>query len=167
MWQVGLRISWLTQGLPTLSWPPAPEPSPHKPVPFWVLQEKQLQKYSPEHFFVAGMGKYFPTSFWWSLSVLLPFWEETRLCLWNLAAIPVQIEDALKLSLGGELFLPATKWNNSWMGKAIYGCLIKGSSDIKYCCWWKIQAWLYPLDRFLTQLPSCLPPRALSSFTLA
>ena len=30
----------------------------------WVLQEKQLQKDSPEHFFVAGMDKYFPTSFW-------------------------------------------------------------------------------------------------------
>ena len=33
---------------------------------------KQLQKDSPEHFFVAGMDKYFPTSFWWSLSVLFP-----------------------------------------------------------------------------------------------
>ena len=22
------------------------------------------------------MDKYFPTSFWWSLSVLLPYWEE-------------------------------------------------------------------------------------------
>ena len=52
------------------------EPSPPKPVPFWVLQEKQLLKDSPEHFFVAGMDKYFPTSFWWSLSVLLPYWEE-------------------------------------------------------------------------------------------
>ena len=31
---------------------------------------KKLQKYSPEHFFVAGVDKYFPTSFWWSLSVL-------------------------------------------------------------------------------------------------
>ena len=28
-----------------------------------VLQEKQLQKYSPEHFSVAGMDIYFPTSF--------------------------------------------------------------------------------------------------------
>ena len=25
---------------------------------------KKLQKYSPEHFFVAGVDKYFPTSFW-------------------------------------------------------------------------------------------------------
>ena len=69
MWQVGPRISWLTQGLPTLSRSPTPEPSPPKPVPFWVLQEKQLLKDSPEHFFVVGMDKYFPTSFWWSLSV--------------------------------------------------------------------------------------------------
>ena len=29
-----------------------------------MLQEKQLLKDSPEHFFVAGMDKYFPTSFW-------------------------------------------------------------------------------------------------------
>ena len=33
---------------------------------------KTLLKDSPKHFFVAGMDKYFPTSFWWSLSVLLP-----------------------------------------------------------------------------------------------
>ena len=37
--------------------------------------EKQLQKDSLEHF-VAGIDKYFSTSFWWSLSVLLPYWEE-------------------------------------------------------------------------------------------
>ena len=49
------------------------EPSPPKPVPFWMLQEKQLQKDLPEYFFVAGMDKYYPTSFWWSLSVLLPY----------------------------------------------------------------------------------------------
>ena len=68
MWQVGLRVSWLTQGSPTLSRPPTLEPSPPKLVPFKVLQGKKLQKYSPEHFFVAGMNKYFSTSFWWSLS---------------------------------------------------------------------------------------------------
>ena len=33
-----------------------------------MLQEKKLQKYPPEHLFVAGMDKYFSTSFWWSLS---------------------------------------------------------------------------------------------------
>ena len=68
-----------------------------------MLQEKQLQKYSPEHFCVAGMDKYFPTSFCWSLSVLLPYWEEIFLCFQNLAAIEVLVEDALKLSLGGKL----------------------------------------------------------------
>ena len=52
------------------------EPSPPKPVPFWVLQGKQLLKDSPKHLFVAGMDTYFPTSFWWSLSVLLSYWEE-------------------------------------------------------------------------------------------
>ena len=72
-------------------------------MPFWVLQEKQLQKYLPEHLFVAGINKYFPTSFWWSLSVLLPYWEEISFCLRNLAAIAVLVEDALKLSLVGKL----------------------------------------------------------------
>ena len=37
------------------------------------------------------------------LSVLLPYWKEISPCLLNLAAIAVLIEDALKLSLGGEL----------------------------------------------------------------
>ena len=59
---------------------------------------KQLPKDSPEHLAV-GMDKYFPTSFWWSLSILLPYWEEIFPCLQNLAAIAVLIEDALKLSL--------------------------------------------------------------------
>ena len=54
-----------------------------KPVPFWVLQEKQLLKESPEHFFVTGMDKYFPTSFWSSLSVLLPYWEEIYSLNWE------------------------------------------------------------------------------------
>ena len=90
----------LLQSCPTLCNP--------RPVPFWVLQEKQLQKHSPEHF-VAGVDKYFPTSFWWSLSVLLAYWEETSPCLRNLAAIAVLIEDVLKLSLEGKLFLLATK----------------------------------------------------------
>ena len=49
------------------------------------------------------MDKYLPRSFWWSLSVLLPYWEEILPCLWNLASIAVLIEDALKLSLGSKL----------------------------------------------------------------
>ena len=76
------------------------EPFPPKPVPFWVPQEEQLQKDSPAHFFVTGKDKYFPTSFWWSLSVLLPYWEEIFPRLQNLVAIAVLIGDALKLSLG-------------------------------------------------------------------
>ena len=74
-----------------------------------MLQEKKIMKDLPEHFFVAGMDKYFPTSFWWSLSVLLLYWEEIFPHLRNLSAIAVLIGDALKLSLGGKLFLPATK----------------------------------------------------------
>ena len=108
MWLVGPRISLLTQGLHILLWLSPPEPSPLKPVLFWVLQE-ELQKYSPENFFVAGMDKYLPTNFWLSVTVLLPYWEKIVSCLQNLAAIAVIIEDALKLFLGGKLFLPATK----------------------------------------------------------
>ena len=98
---------------------------------FLVATGKTITKDSPKHFFVAGMDKYFPTSFWWSLSVLLPYWEDISPCLWNLAAILVLLEYVLKLSFVGKLFLPATKWNNSWMGEPIYGCQIKESSDIK------------------------------------
>ena len=69
-----------------------------------MLQGKQLQKDSSEHFFVTGTDKYFPTSFWWSLSVLLTYWEEIFPCLQNLAAITILIEDALKLFLGATYF---------------------------------------------------------------
>ena len=34
---------------------------------------KTIAKESPKPFFIAGMDKYFPTTFWWSLSVLLPY----------------------------------------------------------------------------------------------
>ena len=92
---------------------------------------KIIRKDSPKHFFISRIDKCFPISFWWSHSIQLPYWDEIFPCLWNLAAIADMIEDALKLSLGGKLFLSATKWNNSWIGEAIYGRLIKGSSDIK------------------------------------
>ena len=68
-----------------------------------MLQGKQLQKDSSEHFFVTGTDKYFPTRFWWSLSVLLTYWEEIFPCLQNLTAVAVLIEDALKLSFEGKL----------------------------------------------------------------
>ena len=42
---------------------------------------KTITKDSPKDFFVAGMDKYFPTSFWWSLGVLLSYWEEVSLLL--------------------------------------------------------------------------------------
>ena len=45
--------------------------------------KKQLQKDSLEHFFVAGMDKYFPASFWQSLSVLLPYWKEIYTLNWS------------------------------------------------------------------------------------
>ena len=89
-----------------------------------MLQEKQLQKESPEHFFVAWMDKYFPTSFWGPLSVLLPYWEEIFPCLQNLAAIVVLIEDALKLSFGGKL-------------------TIFTSHQVKQLLNWRSHVWMY------------------------
>ena len=68
-------------GAPTLSWSPTPEPSPPKSVPFCMPQEKQVLKDSPKHLFVAGMDKYFSTSFSWSLNVLLSYREEFSLHL--------------------------------------------------------------------------------------
>ena len=41
---------------------------------------KTITKVTHEHF-VAGMDKCFPTSFWWSMSVLLLYWEEISPCL--------------------------------------------------------------------------------------
>ena len=162
MWQVSPRISWLTQGqlcadlLTSCS-----KTSPPKSVPFWVIQEKQLQKGSPKFFFVSGMDKYFSSSFWWSLNILLPSWEEIFPCLWNLAAIDVLIEDSLKLSHGGKLTIFTShqvKQCLNWRGHL----WMSDQSILRYQeWWWKIQTWLYPLVRFLTQPPSCLPPRTL------
>ena len=65
------------------------------------------------------MDRYFLTSFWWSLSILLCYRIEIFPCLWNLVAISVLIEDALKFSLEGKIFLPVTKLLNGrghlWM----------------------------------------------------
>ena len=79
--------------------------------------EKRTTKYSPKHFFVAGMDKYFPTSFWWSLGVLLPYWEEIFPCLRNPAAIAVLIEVVLKLSLRGKLtfYQPQSETTPEWV----------------------------------------------------
>ena len=69
-------------------------------------KKKKLQKYSPEHFFVAGVDKYFPTSFWWSLllgPIIGPLLGKDLSLPSSLADIAVLIEDALKLSLGGKL----------------------------------------------------------------
>ena len=49
------------------------------------------------------MDRYFLTSFWWSLSILLCYRIEIFPCLLNLVAISVLIEDALKPSFGGKL----------------------------------------------------------------
>ena len=79
-----------------------------------MLQEKQLQKDSPEHFFVAGIDKYFPTSFSWPLSVLFPYWEEIFACLQNLAVIAMLVEDALKLLGTNYFYQPPSETTPKW-----------------------------------------------------
>ena len=72
----------------------------------WDATGKTITKDSPKHFFVAGMDEYFPTSFWWSLSVLIPYWEEIFPCLQNLGSFchqvlqpnwPIALTQALEL----------------------------------------------------------------------
>ena len=82
----------------------------------WVLQGKQLQKDSPKHFFVAGMDKSFPTSFWWPLRVLFLHWEEIFPSLQNPAAITVLIEDVWKLFWGQNnyFYQPPSETTPEW-----------------------------------------------------
>ena len=64
-----------------------------------MLQGQQLQKDSPQHFFVAGMDKYFPTSFWWSLSALLPYWKEIYFIAQSVKDLPA-VQEIQAQSLG-------------------------------------------------------------------
>ena len=84
-----------------LSLPSIPETSPPKPVPFWVLQEKQLQMIHPRTSLLLGWTNIYPqvSGGTW----ILPYWEEISRCLQTLAAIAILIEDALKLYFGGKL----------------------------------------------------------------
>ena len=166
MCKVSARISGLTQGLPTLSWPPTPEPSPPNPLPFWVLQEKQTKRFT------------------WAL-----------VCFWDGQIFSHQfliVPDCPTLLLGIDLSLPLKFCSYCSPGRRCFKTLLRGQTNYFYQLpseitperersfmdvWSKdpqisssadgIQAWLYPFLRFLTPLPSCLPPRALSPFTLA
>ena len=70
---------------------------------FWGTTGKILTKRFTWVLICCWNEQIFPTSFWWSLSVLLPYWEEIFPCLRNLAAIEDLIQDAVKLSFGGQL----------------------------------------------------------------
>ena len=150
----------LTQGLPTLSWPPASQPSPPKPVPFWVLQEKQLQKDSPEHFFGAGMDNYFPISF------LVPECPTPLLGRDFSYCSPGRRH--FKTLFWGQtnyFYQPPSETTPEW--ERPFMDVWSKEPQISSRAYGKIQVSLYPLVRFLTQPPSCLPPRALSPFTVA
>ena len=90
-------------------------------------QEKQLLKDSPEHFFVPGMDKYFPTSFWWSLSVLLPYWEK----IYSLNSEIFSVPRALQLLVTTEE--PVTpsieRYQKLWKSKLTPRCGTRGFLD--------------------------------------
>ena len=80
-------------------------------------------------------------------------------CLWNIAVL---IEVYLKLPLGGYFYQAPSKTTPKW------DLWMSNQMIFQYqVVLIEIQAWLYPLVQFLTQLPSCLLLRALSPFTLA
>ena len=82
-----------------------------------MLQEKRLQKDSPEHFFVVGTDKYFPTSFWWPLSVLL--WNEVRDIVQETGIKTIPIEKKCKKAkwLSGEALQIAKEEKQKAKGK--------------------------------------------------
>ena len=45
---------------------------PAKLYNFGYYRKNHYKKDSPKHFFVAGMDRYYPISFWWSLNAPLP-----------------------------------------------------------------------------------------------
>ena len=94
-----------------------------------MLQEKHLQEDSPEYFFVAGMDKYFPTSFWWTLSVLLPYWEEISSCLQN------------DTGLGGE--------GSRVGGQDRVGSPCVNQEILRPTCHIQLYPWLQPHDGYL------------------
>ena len=132
----------------------------------WGTTGKTITKNSPEHF-VAGTDKYFPTSFWWSLSVLIPYWEEIFSCLQNLAAIAVLIEDALNLTLGCKL----TIFTSQQVKQLLNGRGHLWMSDQRILRYQVVlmenPGLTISLCEAVNPATSCLPSRALSPFTLA
>ena len=49
----------------------------------WGATGKATTKRFTRALFCCWDGQYFPTSFWWSLSVLLPYWEEIYSLNWG------------------------------------------------------------------------------------
>ena len=111
MWQVGPRISWSTQGQ-TYSVLTSYSRAFFSPTcTILGMTWKTTTKWFTWAFLCCWDGQIFPPpnpppSFWWSLSVLFPYWEEIFPCLRNLTVIAVLIEDVLKLfSWGQTIFI--------------------------------------------------------------
>ena len=89
----------------------------------WGATGKAITKDSPKHFFVAGMDKYFPTSFWWSLSVLIPYWEEIFPCLQNLGSYCSPDRRCFKTLFGGQtnyFYQPPSETTPKWERPFMY-----------------------------------------------
>ena len=118
MWQVSLRISWLTQGLTySVLTSYFIDVSPKTCTISGVTRKKINKKIHLSTWMdkLLGWTNIFPPVSGGPWVSYFHYWKEIFPCLRNIVAISVLIEDALKFSLGGKLFLPVTKWRNSWM----------------------------------------------------
>ena len=77
-----------------------------------MLQEKQLLKKFTQALLGCWDGQIFSHHFLVVPECPTPVLGRDLSCLGNLAAIAVLTEDALKLPLGGTLFLPATHFRS-------------------------------------------------------
>ena len=100
----------VTQGLTTLSWSPTPETSP-KPVPFWVLQEKQLQEIHLSTLLLGWTNIFPPVSSgpWLSSSLI---WRNLSLPLTPCSYWSPE-RRYFKIPLWGQTIFTSHQWKNS------------------------------------------------------
>ena len=130
MWWVDLRISWFTQGLPTLSWPPAPNLLLPNLYHFGCYKKNNTNRFT-QVLLCSWDGQIFFLQFLVVAECPTPFMGRTLSLPLKSCSYWCPDRRFFKTVSWGQTIFTSTKWNNAWMGEAIYGCLIKGSSDIK------------------------------------
>ena len=105
------------------------KPSPPKPVPLWVLQENTNR--FTQVLLCSWDGQIFFLQFLVVAECPTPFMGRTLSLPLKSCSYWCPDRRFFKTVSWGQTIFTSTKWNNAWMGEAIYGCLIKGSSDIK------------------------------------